>query len=79
MSEQKKLFDIPPDWEEDWQGMPEFRRSDNMPAQKIVVNFKTYEDVKKFAEAIGQRISPKTDTIWFPPNKTPTGIYRDES
>ena len=79
MSEQSKLFDIAADWEEEWEGMPEFKRTDNAPAQKIVVNFRTHEDVRKFAELIGQRLSPKTDTIWFPTNKTPTGIYRDES
>lgn len=79
MSEQPTLFDMPRDWEEEWEGMPEFKRSDNAPAQKIVVNFKTYDDVRKFAELIGQRLSPQTDTIWYPQNKTPTGIFRDES
>jgi len=77
--EQVSLFDAERDWEKEWQGMPEFKRFDNRPFQKIIVHFKTREDVKEFARLIGQRLTVDTDTIWFPLNKTPTGVFQDES
>lgn len=71
-------LDIPEEWEKEWKGMPEFIRVDNRPVQKIVVNFRTQEDVKKFGELIGRKLTPNTDTIWFPNYKTPTGVFVDK-
>jgi hypothetical protein len=68
------------EWRKEWQDMPEFEREDNMPFQKISVNFKTREDVKAFAALIGQRLTFDTDTIWFPAKtKIETGVWIDES
>lgn len=67
------------EWRKEWQDMPEFERVDNMPFQKISVNFKTKEDVKAFAALLGIKISFDTDTIWFPAKqKIETGVYIDE-
>lgn len=66
------------DWKKEWQGMPEFVRFDLEPFQKIVVNFKTKEDVAEFAKLVGQKLTPETDSMWFPPNKTPTGVFVDK-
>jgi hypothetical protein len=73
------LEEPPKDWEKEWVGMPEFVRLDMEPFQRIIVNFRTKADVKEFAKKIGQNIGPRTDTIWFPPFKTPTGIFVDKS
>jgi hypothetical protein len=53
-------------WEEHWQGMPEFVMGNTEPIQKITVSFDSAEDVKRFGELIGQRLTPRTDSIWFP-------------
>ena len=84
MSDQDQLsmfeaLGVDKEWEKEWQGMPEFERFDNKPFQRIIVNFKTKEDLKAFAALIGQRLTFDTDTIWFPPQKTPTGVFVDES
>jgi hypothetical protein len=69
-------------WKEHWKDMPEFKQEDNMPYQKITMNFTKEEDVKAFAELIGQKITYKTDTLWFPKlnlEKPSNFIYTDES
>lgn len=76
---QALLIDVDPEWKKEWEGMPEYTRTDKRPFQQIIVNFKTKEDVKVFAKAINQNISFRTDSIWFPPCKIPLGIYKDES
>ena len=58
--------DLRPDWEAEWQGMPEFKMGNTEPCQKITVNFQTFEDVRAFADLVGQRVTNKTDSIWYP-------------
>ena len=53
------LFDIEPDWREHWWGMPDYTMNDAQPAQRITMNFMTYEDVLEFAEKIGARVCPQ--------------------
>jgi hypothetical protein len=53
-------------WREEWRGMPEFYMGDATPIQKITVNFATREDVADFAQRIGQSVTPRTDSIWYP-------------
>ena len=50
----------------EWEGMPEFVQESAEPIQKIVVNFATREDVQKFAELTGYKLSDKSRSIWFP-------------
>lgn len=54
------------DWKKEWQGMPEFIQEDLRPIQRIVVNFESFDDVQKFAELVNQKLTNKTDSIWFP-------------
>lgn len=71
-------LNIPKDWEKEWQDMPEFNRIDGQVVQKIIINFRSHEDVKKFGELIGRKLTTKTDSIWFPNYKTPTGVFVDK-
>lgn len=54
------------DWEEHWVGMPEFDQEDNPPYKKIFLNFRNEEDYKAFAKLIGQNLTEKTKSIWYP-------------
>jgi hypothetical protein len=60
---QPQLFDME---ENEWQGMPEFVQEDLSPHRVIYVRFRNAEDVAKFEELMGQRITEKQKTIWFP-------------
>lgn len=51
---------------DEWQGMPEFVMGNTEPVQKITVSFRSFEDVKAFGSAIGQKLSKNTDSIWYP-------------
>lgn len=51
---------------DEWVGMPEFVNDDLTSYRKIIVHFRSDEDVAEFARLIGQRISDKTKSIWFP-------------
>ena len=69
MSEQLLIFDkedLPFDWETEWQGMPEFKMGNTEPYQKITISFASPEDVTQFASIIGQKISTRTDSLWYP-------------
>jgi len=54
------------DWEKEWVGMPEFSQQDLTPLRVINVRFKSENDVRQFAELIGQTITPKQKALWFP-------------
>jgi len=53
------------DWKKEWQDMPEFEMEDLSSFRKIVVHFRNQEDVDKFAELIGQKIT-KAPSLWYP-------------
>lgn len=57
------------DWKIHWQGMPEFIVDDLTPFQTIKVHFQKQDDVNKFAELVGQKITPQTRFIWYPEAK----------
>ncbi|GAG01455.1 unnamed protein product, partial [marine sediment metagenome] len=56
----------PVDYEEMWQGMPEFEQEDKTEIKSIKINFATQEDIDRFSELIGQNITEKTRSIWYP-------------
>lgn len=65
-----------------WDGMPEFLMEDLTPYRAINVRFRNAEDVANFEKLMGQIITPKQKTIWFPyaePRKTSHLRYVDES
>jgi hypothetical protein len=64
---------------QEWQDMPEFTRFNNKPLQRIIINFRTRDDVMMFAFLLGiNNITSKTRSLWYPPYKVPTGIYVDD-
>ena len=52
-------------WKKEWQDMPEFEMEDLSSFRKIVVHFRNQEDIDKFAELIGQKIT-KAPSLWYP-------------
>ena len=52
--------------EEEWQGMPEYDNEDKTAQQQIIINFKSFDDVQKFSELMGQKITEKTKSLWYP-------------
>ena len=63
------LFDVPEGWEEEWQGMPGFVQEDQSPFKTIYVHFENRQDINKFAKLVGQTITIKTKSIWYPKAK----------
>jgi len=52
--------------EEEWKGMPEYEHNDLRPDSQIIISFACETDRKQFAKLIGQAISPKTRSVWYP-------------
>ena len=64
---QKSLFDNLEDkYQTEWKGMPEFNMTPEVPILTVKINFKTREDVAKFSELIGQKVTFTTENYWFP-------------
>ncbi len=55
------------EWREHWVNMPEFNNQDLSPDSSMIINFPSPEQRVEFAKLIGQKITPKTRSIWFPP------------
>lgn len=53
-------------WKPEWKGMPEFKQDDVTSWKRIIVHFETEEDMKTFGKIIGQKLTYKTRSIWFP-------------
>ena len=64
--EQQFLVDIRQPWEVEWVGMPEYVNEDMTPYRSITIHFATEFDVENFAKFIGQTITKKTKSLWFP-------------
>tara|TARA_Y100000034_G_C6708935_1_gene313042 strand:+ start:344 stop:583 length:240 start_codon:yes stop_codon:yes gene_type:complete len=54
------------DDELDWNGMPEFVQEKQEPYSKIIIRFKTEEDLQEFADLVGQKLTNKTKSMWHP-------------
>lgn len=63
------LFDMNPEWEEHWRGMPEFIQEDKESVAHVVVHFETMQDLQAFSELTGLIITDKTKGIFFPPKE----------
>ena len=68
MEKQKDLFnnEVKEDWEAEWLDMPEFVQENKDVFKKITLNFKTKQAVDDFSKLIGQKITPKTNSLTFP-------------
>jgi hypothetical protein len=60
------LFDVPAEWENEWVGMPEFVQEKKKPFSQVIVRFETEQDMNSFASIVGQKITPKTKSLWHP-------------
>jgi len=49
-----------------WEGMPEFIQEKKEPFSKIIFRFESEDDLNEFAELIGQKLTPKTKSAWYP-------------
>ena len=77
MSAQESLFDMPEDWEGEWEGMPEFKNENKFnPEKTLIIHFQDKESRLKFSELIGQNITPRTQSIWYP--KAEIETYADK-
>lgn len=52
--------------EQEWKDMPEFVQEKQKPYSQIIVRFETEYDLNAFAEKIGQKLTKKTKSIWYP-------------
>lgn len=53
-------------WETEWVGMPEFVQDKQRPHAAITFRFKNEEDLQAFATLIGQKLTNKTKSAWYP-------------
>lgn len=62
------LFDIEEfeKWREHWKNMPEYKQEDLTPFQSVIVHFESREDMDRFAKLIGQKLTYKTKSVWYP-------------
>src|SRR5579864_8900578 len=72
LTQVKEKFDV----RKHWVGMPEFVQKDLAAHRKIIVNFTDAAGVLKFAKLIGQNITSKTKSVWFP--KVENDKYQDK-
>lgn len=49
-----------------WKGMPEFVQPNAGPIKILLVHFDTKEDMLKFSKLVGQQVTARTPSIWFP-------------
>jgi len=52
--------------EDEWGGMPEFVQNKIEPYAKIIVRINSEEDLSNFSKLVGQRLTRKTKSIWYP-------------
>ena len=69
------------DYEKEWEGMPEFEQEDLSAIKMIKVNFATIADMDTFSDLVGQKITERTRSIWFPKAELlsqTNKVYQDE-
>jgi hypothetical protein len=55
------------DWKQEWQNMPEFVQSKtDKPFAQIIFRFANEQDLKDFSKLIGQKLTNKTKSAWYP-------------
>ena len=69
------------DYEKEWEGMPEFEQEDLSAIKMIKVNFATIADMDTFSDLVGQKITERTRSIWYPKAELlsqTNKVYQDE-
>ena len=65
---QESLFDrdeLAP-WADHWKGMPEFVQNDLAAFKSVIVHFANSSDLSTFAKLVGQTVTLRTQSLWFP-------------
>lgn len=57
---------VPTDVEVEYEGMPEFSNEDISAYRQIVVSFRNDQDAEAFGVLIGQPVTAKTRSLWYP-------------
>ena len=57
---------LPTNWEESWEGMPEFSSGDLNPIRTIYIHFVDVADILVFARLLNQNITERTKYLYFP-------------
>lgn len=65
-SEKIDLEDVNRKWKEHWKEMPDYVQEDNPSFRSITVKFREKEHYTKFSSVIGQELTDKTKSIWYP-------------
>jgi hypothetical protein len=63
------FFEKEPDWRAEWWGMPEFTMGDATPRYRITINLLSLEDVQELGRRLGLKLTARSDTAWFPPQR----------
>ena len=53
----------------EWENMPEYSQEDQLAFKTVYVHFKNEQDYKDFQNFIGQPMTQKTKSIWYPEQK----------
>jgi hypothetical protein len=65
--DQGGFFDIPKDWEKHWQEMPEYNQIRyNECYCEVILRVRTKEDLDELSKLVGQSLSKKSKSIWYP-------------
>lgn len=64
-----------------WAGMPEFEQPDVQSWKQLIVHFANEADYNAFCQTVGQDLTLKTKSMWYPPRaqQTNTAVVEDES
>lgn len=49
-----------------YKGMPEYKNQNLLPVKSLIINFATEEDYEEFEKLVGQKLTMKTKSIWYP-------------
>jgi ParB-like nuclease domain len=49
-----------------WDGMPEFNQDDATSIRSVIVHFADERHIQLFADLVGQTVTDKTKSIWYP-------------
>jgi len=52
--------------DDEWDGMPAFEQGNLLPFHAVRVNFRDQQAVDAFAQIIGQHITDRTRSLWYP-------------
>lgn len=65
----------------EWEGMPEYTSEDKTAFQSVIVHLPDAKARAKFANLIGQTVTEKTRSLWYPPaeiDRIVDKVYEDE-